>query len=385
MRTYHTIHNAVPGIRLPLSFSKFDFNIKDPKGTVKISMTPMFEIIGQEKIQNGMQFDTDISAKNLDAAIERSNGYVNLLVNIFSFVSRYGIEAKLWIIFETTEKEEEKQFVQYIKEEEISKYYSTISRGDLDLDFVRSIITQMERIGKDKDAQRILRTIRWYRQGISEDDAIDRFICYWTGLENLEELLKKHYHSTFKKSCPNCGSIEGLVCIHCGNKVENIAQTNAIKQLFEEMYPDSNYFKIVNRLRNDILHGNRNLDDLIIEVRQYLKIMNIVISKAILLALGIDGTIDEKKVQEIQKVPLLLRLETTLSNFDPSDYEKMGYPPQFFITFDSESGGRTEKKVSINSRFRFDPQVYPGTRVGKLTLNGQLLSSDVKMELNFEN
>jgi hypothetical protein len=73
----------------------------------------------------------------------------------------------------------------------------------LDMPAVERLIEQSL---KTPDDAHVGRAFRWYRKGLMEEDALDRFAAFWLALENLNPVLARLLGETPEiRSCANCG------------------------------------------------------------------------------------------------------------------------------------------------------------------------------------
>lgn len=95
--------------------------------------------------------------------------------------------------------------------------------------------------------------LRWFRLGVIADTVQEQFQNFWFALELLAELKK----STNKvhDSCPNCN--KPLYCEACDTyPMHRPYPKQAIESIWQEFAPqESELFQIVEKTRNNLLHG----------------------------------------------------------------------------------------------------------------------------------
>jgi hypothetical protein len=127
------------------------------------------------------------------------------------------------------------------------------------------------------DSARVNRAARWYRKGLSEEDAFERFSSYWVGLECLNKPLIDCLGGTPDiRQCPNCG-------------VDYEAPSSkGIRSLFSKHSPNGlEDFKLCRNLRVDIQHGSRNLADIIVNCGPAAEICRVMLRTGIHVVLGL--------------------------------------------------------------------------------------------------
>ena len=131
--------------------------------------------------------------------------------------------------------------------------------------------------GRDADPG-IARSIRWYRKGLSEDDAIDQFHSYWTGLENLNAALAHVFHTQpEKRTCKKCGS---------SYPVHSAKGIHALFIHINEMDGEE-HFTRCRDLSVAIRHANKSFEQIVPELSSCSDLCRIVLRQGIFLLLGI--------------------------------------------------------------------------------------------------
>lgn len=128
----------------------------------------------------------------------------------------------------------------------------------------------------NENSPRLYRAARWYRKGLSEEDALERFSCYWLGLECLNKLL-----------IDLLGEIPDLRnCLVCG-AVYEAPTVKGVRSLFVKRSPNGlEDFKACRNLRVDIQHGSGNLVEIIKRCEACAEICRVLLRTGIWLLLG---------------------------------------------------------------------------------------------------
>ena len=100
--------------------------------------------------------------------------------------------------------------------------------------------------------KKIIRAISWLRKGHLEENCIDKFIAFWTGLEVINELLADKFNVPLDERKMKCKKDDG--------SFQEIPITVGIRKLFEEI-KEKKLFKEIRQTRGKLLHGGGSLDD----------------------------------------------------------------------------------------------------------------------------
>ena len=125
--------------------------------------------------------------------------------------------------------------------------------------------------------ERVSRAVHWYRKSLQEADPLDRFIYIWTGLETLNRLMKEIHP----------GEVEIAKCKQCGF-TRTFEGTAALKKFFDTGLSNVDLYSKARGLRHELLHGYKNLDEIIEEVLKILGPLSIALRNAICVVNGIE-------------------------------------------------------------------------------------------------
>jgi hypothetical protein len=89
---------------------------------------------------------------------------------------------------------------------------------------------------RSADAEEIARSLSWFRKGLNEENSVDEFIAYWSGLEVLKPLLRRRLKLRQRK----------------------VDAWAALKQIYENELSFAD-FERLKEIRNSLLHGYRPL------------------------------------------------------------------------------------------------------------------------------
>lgn len=126
------------------------------------------------------------------------------------------------------------------------------------------------------NTSRLNRATRWYRKGLSEEDALERFSCYWLGLECLNKLLIDLLGEIPDlRNCPECGAVYEAPTV------------KGVRSLFVQHSPNGlEDFKACRNLRVDIQHGGGNLAEIIKRCDVCAEMCRVLLRTGICLLLG---------------------------------------------------------------------------------------------------
>ncbi len=86
------------------------------------------------------------------------------------------------------------------------------------------------------ESEKTARALSWFRKGLNEENSVDEFIAYWSGLEVLKPLLRRQLKL----------------------QQRNVGPWDAIKQIYENEIQLGS-FELIKETRNSLLHGYRPL------------------------------------------------------------------------------------------------------------------------------
>jgi hypothetical protein len=213
---------------------------------------------GQVLLHGGLGFDAWIHAEDLNEAITKGKGYVDVLLAIASYASQTScLPAKAVFAYNASELETgPRRFERFYHEVKPC----TGNLRQLKLQLFQEVFSHLEGANT-----RIHRAVMWLTKSLSEDTAVDQFTACWVGLDALSKLLVEKLlgeRSARYPRCPLCGK-QIATCPHCGRGTEALLPTftEGIKELFRTQCGiDEEAFK--NKWwpnRNKVLHGSMEL------------------------------------------------------------------------------------------------------------------------------
>jgi len=214
-----------------------------------------------------------------------------------------------------------------------------------------------ELFDKPKD-ERIVRSMSWLRKGYLEQNHVDRFIAFWTGLESINELLCDFFGVPTKD--------RKFKCNKCGNTVDNLSSIGIKKLFLKVAKVDNALFSQIRKARGKLLHGGGPLsNDFVNRIREY----NTVVKKALVIGIGKLLQIDDKIIKSIiQRRSVLYSEEikfivkTNLVDFNPPGIGESGKQPRLDMAenklleriVDTQGTLDITKKMAIRTNVKFD-------------------------------
>jgi len=183
-----------------------------------------------------------------------------------------------------------------------------------------------ELFDKPKD-ERIVRSMSWLRKGYLEQNHIDRFIAFWTGLESINELLCDFFEVPTED--------REFKCNKCANTIERLSSIGIKKLFLKEAKIDNTLFSQIRKARGKLLHGGGPLsNDFVNRIRKH----NPLVRKALIIGIGkllqidaeiIEGIIQRKSVLYSEEIKFIIK--TNLVDFNPPGIGESGKQPRLDI------------------------------------------------------
>jgi hypothetical protein len=298
----------------------------------------------------GLFSDIYLEEESLERAELESKAIVeNILTFIDYSTSSASSPALLISIYDASPNLSKREFKQII--------YKPIS--DRNIKVVKQDIFGEIFLSFDKNQEtRIARAASWLRKAYLEENLIDKFIAYWTGLESINKLLCDFFEISDED--------RRWICNNCGIQIQPLSLIG-IKTLFiNEMGVDKQIFNKIRNCRNNLLHGNIPLDDNFVnQIKKHLPLLR----KALIIGIGkllkvknetITKIFEEKPFRYNEKIRFFIK--TKLFKFEPPDLKDFGKQPSFEIVKDEllqrlvTENGRLDRKSKlglklINARF----------------------------------
>jgi len=286
-----------------------------PNYELKIALSDHVKKADNINLHTGLNITADVKADSEEEAKDISKNHVETLLNLISFSTlTYCDAATLVSIISITDKETHplSYYVYPFSEQEIIGGLRIIDQPAFGIVF--------EAYDKSSYQPRTLRALTWLRKGIGEENPVDQFISYWTGLEVIKHVLSPEKMNTDKE----------------WEEVEKIFKDRLHRQDFKEIKQAG---------RNGLLHGFRVLDnEFVREIGNYVE----PIRKTLIFCIGSvleleDDTISSianKTPRRIEQMPWTI-LKGNLENL-PKDFDELikNYP--------TLEGEITNKKFSIS-------------------------------------
>ncbi|MFX0141617.1 MAG: hypothetical protein ACFFDN_48715, partial [Candidatus Hodarchaeota archaeon] len=142
--------------------------------------------IGKKEIalydrKNGLSSDIYLEEKSLERAEQESKAIIENILNLIDFSnSSASSPALLMTIYDASPNLSKREFKQIIYMPISDRNFKVVKE-----DVFGEIFSSFD---KNQEA-RIARAISWLRKAHLEENHIDEFIAYWTGLESINKLL----------------------------------------------------------------------------------------------------------------------------------------------------------------------------------------------------
>lgn len=254
-----------------LESGRFIFNFKrSDSADFQIIVCDCKDILeGKLAVHRGLSAQIELSSRNIDEALEIAVNQVNFLYIMLCFLHNVPFtEPVLRMGYETTIEADSTEFLQ------IEHFHL----GDLLIEKRNVDEGQLGKLGNvffTIDEPRILRAIRWYQKGFRAEDLIDRFICFWFGLESLNKLFMDYFGVDSEYE-------ECKICKVRTKKPSSIG----IKTFFMKYGENSNDYKKCNKLRAELVHGFGSLVESNKNAIECAEICRKMLRKGLLLLIG---------------------------------------------------------------------------------------------------
>ena len=204
--------------------------------------------------------------------------------------------------------------------------------------------------------KRILRGISWLRKGYLEQEYVDKFIAFWTGLESISELLCDFFEISTED--------RKRICNKCGNTIDKRISSLGTKTLFlKEIENNRTLFRRIRGARGKLLHGGGPLnEEFVDEIRTY----NPLIRKALITGIGKLLEISDETVKSViqrktnpysDRVKIIIK--TNLVDFNPPGIEYFTKQPRL----DMESNKLLKREVNNQGKLSITKDLKIKTNV----------------------
>jgi hypothetical protein len=221
-------------------------------------------------IHTGLSIYCDIVTDLEEKAIELTKEHVEETLNLVSFATNAYCESATIVKIVSIQEQTSpvKCYLHPVEEQEILGALVIIEHP--------TFLNIFESYGKSKEQPRVLRAISWLRKGMGEENTVDEFISYWTGLEIIKSIIRREMRSKVKE-VPEWGGVESIFSSRLSFK------------LFED----------VKEVRRRLFHGGRKEDtldnDFIDKMANYLEI----IRKGLIYCIGDILKLEEEIVTNV--------------------------------------------------------------------------------------
>jgi hypothetical protein len=198
-----------------------------------------------------------------------------------------------------------------------------------------------------------MRALSWFRKGVGEENPVDEFISYWTGLEIVKCILRRNLKSQRKK----------------------VDEWDGVKDIYENILHYSRFDDGAKEARNGLLHGSHELSpDFVNEISTYIEPLR----KTLIISIGeIIGL--EKQVTDSIILKDIRKTSLNLFNVIEGEVEGLAYEFEKIVEnypklrlemhnikceFDSE--GDLKVTGEQNLRFFCTPNAKLLTKAGEL-------------------
>ena len=321
---------------------------------IEIALNDSIANIGGCDLPVGLNMIIDLQANSEQEAIEKSMNLCEMNANLLAFST-----------FAFCESGRITNIIRFNENKLPEFKYSIYEFGEKDLLFGSSILIDediftkiYEAYNKCQHQQRVMRALSWFRKGIEEEQSTDEFTSYWIGLEVIKCVLRRNLKT----------------------QVKSPSEWDGVKNIYESVLGYSSFIK-VNELRNELLHGFRELSyDFINEIVTYIEPVRKTLITGLGEILGLEkDDIDSIRTKTIRKTTLkpLTIIQGEIDDL-PIEFEKFVEDcPKIALEmqdmnceFDTEGdlriSGKQKLRCSPNAKFHLK--------------SSQLLASDAKIK-----
>ena len=354
-KTLLTIGDLEELQQTPLPLLRVDF------GDTTVVIQDCVRLEGADKLPAGLEFIVHMCATNEEEAKEKSNGFVEVILNFLSLSMLCSCDAaKIINVIELKMDTNISPLQYYIYPFENDFISWSLVKIDTAI-----FVEVWNNYDKNEHQKRLGRAMSWFRTGLNKK-GLDEFISYWVGVEILSKILKGNVDMGMKEEL-NKGIIskeliknlslssnaiitkekDGKWIISDGTKdydvMEKRGQLNiymedeqgcrkritddwvGAKKVFEDKLQYDDFSKI-KRIRNEILHGYKELsNEFVKEAKEYTPLMRKGLVACISTILDVSDEIFSKVVnKDIRRVELE-RWQVVKGNIEnlPSTFDEM--------------------------------------------------------------
>jgi len=331
---------------LPLNQWLFNYpNLQD----CKLAIVVKDRVIKRNDINlhTGLNIFTDIITESEQKAIEITKEHVETILSLISFTTFAYCDAAMRNSIISVEKEVHpfRCNVYPFGEQEILGSLIKIDQSEFSKIF--------ESYEKSDEKPRILRALSWLRKGMGEENPVDEFISYWTGLEVIKSILRRNLKT----------------------KIQTVLEWDGVENIFTRELKFYK-FEAIKDARRRLFHGGKEEDTLdnnfMEEIKGYLEPMR----KALIYCIGNILTVEHDIIVGIaNKTPQRIELNPwsvikgKLKNL-PSDFVNIiqSYPTLDANMFDKQYSINAEGALTINGKTSHHFMGGSGIKLEKLEI-----------------
>ena len=225
-------------------------------------------------VKFGFVIDATCHVDSRDQAIEATNSMVEGVVGVISFSLSAVVNPCIpAMVLDVTRDTTEREILQYLP------LPSRIRPSRKFREEAFTVFWDHLEGMPPEEKTRILRAIRWYRKAIIEDDPFDQFMNLWTGIEVINESVKRKYkfpHEKPLRSCPSCGTAVLVQPTLSGIEYLVVNLHEQAKETWHRIL----------EVRNGLVHGFGELNYLINEMRTLIPVLRNALLKGVLDLMG---------------------------------------------------------------------------------------------------
>jgi hypothetical protein len=262
---------------------------------------PSLQIVGQTeerhgiRVPVGLRIVAELDAPTLDRAVDLAGQASMTLVGVVCFATgvRYGRPFPV-LALQPLEPTGSYFWRQYFYGVIPMSASHSVPLDDLDL-----ILMRLSELADQKTKERIALAVRWYTTGIGEVDLANRFLSYFIALEAIAPPLSGAFHKSGELAvCQTCGwmGIRGTTPTSA-EKEKRTPHRAGMQHILSLVGNDRELYGRLNRLRNDMFHGLRNLDQMVGAVQEGVPSLEVAVGRGILTLLA-DGAGHEMSAGE---------------------------------------------------------------------------------------
>lgn len=237
MRTY-LIHVVAPTLaslstradqqRVPPPAWKFEF----PQLGARVALRDQLEERGEVKLHTGIALICEVAASDQSEALERATHFADGIASLICFTSVTTVgPCRVRSVIEVNPSGSGHPFRQFLYTAEDTLLGSLRPINE------KRFHQVWQQFNQHPEQGRVARALAWLRKGLGMDNRLDEFIAYWVGLEVLKGMLRR---ALLKKQKDQW---DGVRAVFPGD-------------------PGLVSFEEVKELRDQVLHGYKELDQL---------------------------------------------------------------------------------------------------------------------------